>query len=68
MAYCNQMMATLSKVQGKQHLSDLPLRELPNGQLAARVLPHSLWDHLLLSGVKLDVWMQPGVTRANLAE
>ena len=31
MAYCNQMMATLSKVQGKQHLSDLPLRELPNG-------------------------------------
>lgn len=68
MAYCNQMMATLSKVQGKHHLDDLPVRELPNGQLAARVLPHSLWDHLLLSGVKLDVWMQPGVTRANLAE
>ena len=68
MGYCNQMMATLSKVQGKHHLDDLPVRELPNGQLAARVLPHSLWDHLLLSGVKLDVWMQPGVNRANLAE
>ena len=40
MAYCNQMMATLSQVQGKQHLSGLPLRELPNGQLAARVLPY----------------------------
>lgn len=68
MGYCNQMMATLSKVQGKQHLNGLPLRDLPNGQLAARVLPHSLWDHLLLSGVTLDVWMQPGVNRANLAD
>lgn len=67
MAYCNQMMTTLSKVQGKQHLSGLPLHELPNGQLAVRVLPHSLWDHLLFSGVTLDVWMQPGITRANLA-
>ena len=28
MAYCNQMMATLSKVQGKKHLSGLPLRWL----------------------------------------
>ena len=68
LGYCNQMMATLSRVQGKQHLNGLPLRDLPNGQLAARVLPHSLWDHLLLSGVTLDVWMQPGVNRANLAE
>jgi aldehyde dehydrogenase (NAD(P)+) len=31
MAYCNQMMATLSKVQGKQHLSGLPLRVTDQG-------------------------------------
>ena len=68
MGYCNQMMATLSKVQGKQHLGSVPLRELPGGQLSARVLPHGIWDHLLLSGVKVDVWMEPGITRANLAE
>jgi aldehyde dehydrogenase (NAD(P)+) len=68
MGYCNQMMATLAKVQGKHHLDGLPLRELRNGQLVARVLPHSIWDELLLSGVKVDVWMQPGVTRANLAD
>ncbi len=68
LGYCNQMMTTLSQVQGKAHLASVPLRELPNGQLSARVLPHSIWDHLLLSGVKVDVWMQPGVTRQNLAQ
>jgi Aldehyde dehydrogenase family len=41
---------------------------LPNGQVVARVLPHSIWDHLLLSGVTVDVWMQPGVTPINLAQ
>jgi acyl-CoA reductase-like NAD-dependent aldehyde dehydrogenase len=68
MGYCNQMMATLSQVRDKQHLNGIPTRQLPNGQVVARVLPHSLWDHLLLSGVKVDVWMEPGVTPANLAQ
>lgn len=68
MGYCNQMMATLSKVQGKHHLDGVPVRRLPNSQVVARVLPHSLWDHLLLSGVTVDVWMAPGVTPANLAQ
>ncbi len=68
MAYCNQMMATLSQVEGKRHLDPVPIRTLPSGQIAARVIPHSLWDHLLLSGVKVDVWMQPEVTLANLKQ
>ncbi len=67
LGYCNQMMWTLSQVLGKKHLDSIPLRELPNGQLAARVLPNSIWDRLLLNGITVDVWMQPGVTRANLA-
>jgi len=67
MGYCNQMMATLSKVQGKHHLDQVPVRQLPNGQVAARVLPRPIWDHLLLSGVKVDVWMQPEVTPVNPA-
>ena len=68
LTYCNQMMETLSKVQGKHHLDHLAVRQLPTGQVAARVLPASIWDHLLLSGVKVDVWMQPGVTPGNLAQ
>ena len=68
MGYCNEMMSTLAKVEGKQHLSDVPVRQLSNGQVVARVLPHSLWDHLLLSGVTVNVWMEPGVTPATLAQ
>jgi acyl-CoA reductase-like NAD-dependent aldehyde dehydrogenase len=68
MNYCNQMMATLSKVDGKHHLDGLAKRELSNGQLAVRTLPHSFWDYLLLSGVSAEVWMEPGVTRENLAQ
>lgn len=67
MSGCNAFMQTLSQMDGKRFLKGLPVRELPNGQIAATVLPHSIWDHLLLSGVKAEVWMQPGVTRDNLA-
>jgi aldehyde dehydrogenase (NAD(P)+) len=68
MNYCNQMMATLSKITGKRHLDGLATRELQNGQLAVRTLPHTLWDYLLLSGVSAEVWMEPGVTKGNLAQ
>ena len=66
--YCNQMMRTLSQVQGARHLDHVPLRELANGQLVARVLPNSAWDHVLLSGIKVDVWMEPGVSHANIRQ
>ena len=68
MGYCNLLMQTLSEVAGNKHLSHFAVRELPNHQLAVKVMPHSIWDHLLLSGVSAEVWMQPGVTRNNLAE
>jgi aldehyde dehydrogenase (NAD(P)+) len=68
LGYCNQMMQTLSQVEGKRHLDSVPVRELSNGQVAARTLPHTFWDALLLSGVTAEVWMQPGVTRANLKD
>ncbi len=32
------------------------------------MFPHNLWDRLLLSGVSAQVWMQPGVTEAGLAD
>jgi hypothetical protein len=65
-AWCRAMAATLQALQDGRHLDRLPLRELPNGQLAARVLPATPYDHVLMSGVRAEVWMQPGVTRANL--
>jgi acyl-CoA reductase-like NAD-dependent aldehyde dehydrogenase len=68
MAACNALMFTLSQMTDKEFLGGLPTRPVGDGQLAVRVLPHSIWDHLLLSGVKADVWMRPGVTSANLPE
>lgn len=68
MAYCNAMMHTLKDLAEGRHLRSLPLRELPGGQLAAKAMPQSFWDRLLLNGVSAEVWMEPGVTRQNLAQ
>lgn len=66
MAGANAILHTLSQVDGKTFVDHLPTRELATGQTAVKVLPHSIWDHLLLSGVSAEVWMQQGVTPANL--
>lgn len=68
MAGCNGLMETLSKLDRKAFLKGLPTRTLPNGQTAVRVVPHSIWDKLLVSGVKADVWMQKGVNPSNLSD
>jgi len=66
LAGVNALLETLGKMDGKRFVDDLPIRELATGQTAVRVLPHSLWDRLLLSGVSAEVWMRRGVTPANL--
>lgn len=62
------LLATLSEMDGKRFIDRLPRRTLANGQLALKVLPHNIWDRLLLSGVSAEVWMQERVTDANLKE
>ncbi|MFT6675567.1 MAG: aldehyde dehydrogenase (NAD(P)+) [Sulfitobacter sp.] len=68
MSGCNGLIQTLSGMEGKAFLKHLPTRELATGQTALKVLPHSIWDHLLLSGIIAEVWMQKGVHPANLAK
>ena len=68
LSYCNNLLQTLADVAHKAHIHGLPVSELANGQIKVRVVPHTIWDRLLLSGVKAEVWMQPEVTRANLAQ
>ena len=67
MSACDALAATLREMDGKRFLKHVPVRDLPTGQVAATVFPQSIFDRLLLSGVSAEVWMQPGVTRANLA-
>lgn len=66
MSGVNAFLLTLSQLEGKAFLDTLPKRELPTGQLGVKVLPHSIWDRLLLSGISAEVWMQDGVTAENL--
>ena len=40
----------------------------PNGQVVVRVFPADWSGWLLLNGLSAEVWMQPGVTTANLQE
>ncbi|WP_226782792.1 aldehyde dehydrogenase family protein [Oceaniglobus trochenteri] len=68
MSACNGLIQTLSQMEGKAYLDHLGKRRTATGQLAVRVLPHTIWDRLLLSGVKAEVWMREGVTQANLAD
>jgi aldehyde dehydrogenase (NAD(P)+) len=42
------------------------VRVRPDGQLVVQVFPADLYDRLLLSGVRAEVWMQRGVTPGNL--
>ena len=45
-----------------------PAYARPDGQVVAPVIPANGWDGLLFQGFTAEIWMQPGVTLANLAE
>ena len=66
MATCNGLIETLSKIENRAFLAQLPYRRVAKGQLALKVFPHTLWDKLLLSGVKAEVWMQRGVNEVSI--
>jgi acyl-CoA reductase-like NAD-dependent aldehyde dehydrogenase len=44
-----------------------PVRRRADGQVVARVFPQDVYDRLFYGGVTAEVWMQPGVTPADLA-
>ncbi len=68
MSACNGLIATLSQMEGKKFLDDLPAREIRDAQIAVRVIPHSILDRLLLSGITADIWMKAGISIENLAD
>ena len=68
MAACNAFIETLGQMDGKGFLDGLPVRQISDSQIGVRVLPRSIWDRLLLSGITAEVWMQEGVTEDDLAE
>lgn len=47
---------------GQSALEGFKFRQVPGNRVGTQVMPHSIYDRLLLSGFKAEVWMQPGVT------
>ena len=43
-----------------------PVHTRPDGQVVAQVFPQDLYDRVFFTGVSAEVWMEPGVTEANL--
>ena len=51
---------------GTPQLPDSAVHTRADGQVVAQVFPQSIYDTLLLNGISAEVWMEPGVTKANL--
>ena len=68
--YVEPLADTLRHIQAgtAADLLDGHVRQRPDGQTVVRVMPAGVYDRLLLSGVEVDVWQQPGVTPDALAE
>ena len=70
----DRVEATLAGIarDGTPPIPDRAVREratAPGGtQIVVDVFPATRSDRILLNGVRAEVWMQPGVTRANLRE
>lgn len=45
-----------------------PVMTRPNGQVVARVFPQTFYDRLFFMGLTADIWMEPGVTVAELPQ
>ncbi len=69
-ATLNETMEVLKEISknGAPRLGAGSIRTRPDGQVIVRVFPNSLYDRLLLNGVRGEVWMQPGVTPGNLSD
>ncbi|AJF63815.1 aldehyde dehydrogenase [Streptomyces vietnamensis] len=61
------LSATLAALEGgRSPLDGFHLSQAPDDRVAVRVLPHTLFDRLLLNGFTAEVWSKPGVTADRL--
>ena len=65
----NRYAQTLREIAraGEPLIEPARVRERAGGQVVVDVFPVTLYDRLLLSGVRAEVWMEPSVTRSTLA-
>jgi acyl-CoA reductase-like NAD-dependent aldehyde dehydrogenase len=69
LTYATALARTLERLdRGTDVLAGYPTRTTATGQLAIKVLPHTVYDRLLLNGFSAEVWMPPGITEARVRE
>ena len=66
----NRYLESLRQVDadGTTSVKDKDVRTRPDGQVVVKVFPENGIDNFLLNGIHGEVWMEPGVTAANLRE
>ncbi|KXF48844.1 aldehyde dehydrogenase [Rhodococcus sp. SC4] len=52
--------------EGRSPVDGFDVREAVGGRVAVSVLPHSVWDRLLLNSFTAEVWMPPGVDETTV--
>jgi aldehyde dehydrogenase (NAD(P)+) len=66
----NRLEETLQGLDqhGEVRLRDGSVRTRPDGQVVVEVFPQGFYDSLLLSGVRAEIWMEPGVSETTLRQ
>ena len=63
----DRLTATLGAIaRDVPAVADRAIRTRPDGQVVVDVFPAQKSDRILLSGVRAEIWMEPGVTRETL--
>ena len=66
--YVPALSETLAHLEaGTDVLEGYEIDEAPGDRLALQVLPHGMFDRLLLNGYRAEVWTAPGVTAEQRA-
>ncbi|MEY9968369.1 acyl-CoA reductase-like NAD-dependent aldehyde dehydrogenase [Streptacidiphilus sp. MAP12-16] len=69
LGYAEALADTLGRLaDGRGLLAGYPVRTAPGGRVAVDVLPQNVFERLLLSGFRAEVWMEPGVTERETRE
>jgi aldehyde dehydrogenase (NAD(P)+) len=68
LSYTRALIQTLEAIEtGRDPLAPYDSHAAPGDRVAIRVLPADHFDYLLLNGYRVDVWLPPGVSRADAA-
>ena len=59
------MVGTLKALDNGKNPPIGKIRSRPDGQLVANIFPYNIYHHLLLSGIRAEVWMQKNVNKDN---